>query len=328
MELVQAQSLDTVRLDDDAGTSSVLTIGTFDGVHRGHQHLLSQLVWRARDCGRMSITLSFHPRPRNVLNPHSQVTYLSTPQERAKLMAPLGVDKLLVVPFTRTLAETPAEVFVRLLHDRLGMRELWVGSDFAMGRRREADVPRLQELGDAIGFTCRTVEPLRIDGHIVSSTRVRRLVSRGEVEEAARLLGRPYNVSARVAQGDHRGHSLGFPTANLHVAADRTMPADGVYVVWATVQGARRPGARYGGVANVGVRPSFGGDEKVLEVHILDFEGNLYDSDLVVHFVRFLRPERRFERVEDLVEQMTRDAAQARELLAAGGEPWTQKVQP
>jgi riboflavin kinase / FMN adenylyltransferase len=213
------------------------------------------------------------------------------------------------------------------------MRELWVGSDFAMGRRREADVPRLQELGDAIGFKCRTVEPLRIDGHIVSSTRIRRLVSRGEVEEAARLLGRPYNVSARVAQGDHRGHSLGFPTANLHVAADRAMPANGVYAVWATIQGAhrlgaRRPGARYGGVANVGVRPSFGGGEKVLEVHLLDFQGDLYGSELVVHFMRFLRPERRFERAEALVEQMTRDAAQARELLAAGSEFWAQEVQP
>lgn len=328
MELVQARSLDTVRLDDGAGTSSVLTIGTFDGVHRGHQHLLSQLVWRARTCGRTSITLSFHPRPRNVLNSRAQVTYLSTPQERAELMAPLGVDKLVVVPFTRALAETPAEVFVRMLHDRLGMRELWVGNDFAMGRGREADVPRLQALGEAIGYTCRTVEPLRIDGHIVSSTRLRRMVIRGEVEEAARLLGRPYSVSARVAQGDHRGHSLGFPTANLHVAADRTMPADGVYVVWATVQGARRLGARYGGVANVGVRPSFGGGGKVLEVHILDFEGDLYDSELIVDFLGFLRPERRFERAEALVEQMTRDAAQARELLATGGELWTPTVQP
>jgi riboflavin kinase / FMN adenylyltransferase len=323
MELVQAQSLDTVMLDDSAATSSVLTIGTFDGVHRGHQHLLSQLVWRARTCGRTSIILSFDPRPRNVLNPQSQITYLSTPQERAELMAPLGVDKLLIVPFTQALAETPAEVFVRVLHERLGMRELWVGSDFAMGRGREADVPRLQELGEAIGFRCRTVEPLRIDGHIVSSTRIRRLVIRGEVEEAARLLGRPYSVSAHVARGDQRGRSLGFPTANLHVAADRTMPADGVYVVRATVQN-----AHYGGVANVGVRPSFGGGGKVLEVHILDFEGNLYDSDLIVHFVRFLRPERRFERVEALVEQMTRDAAQARELLAAGGQLWPQQVQP
>jgi riboflavin kinase / FMN adenylyltransferase len=324
MELLR--SFDELRLNNENKTSSVLTIGTFDGVHRGHQHLLSQLVWRTRSCGRgdiISIVLSFHPRPRDVFNPHAHATYLSTPQERADLMAPLGVDKLLVVPFTRALAETPAEVFVRMLHDRLGMRELWVGADFAMGRGREANVQRLQELGEAIGYTCQTVEPLRIGGHIVSSTRIRRLLIKGDIEEAAHLLGRPYSISSRVVRGERRGRLLGFPTANLHVAADRTMPADGVYVIWATAQD-----MCYGGVANVGVRPSFGGGGRVLEAHLFDFKGDLYDRELVVHFLRFLRPEQRFEHVEALIEQMTRDVAQAHELLAVDSKRWIQRVQP
>ncbi|MBC7238190.1 MAG: riboflavin biosynthesis protein RibF, partial [Chloroflexi bacterium] len=251
----------------DLERESVLTIGTFDGVHLGHQYVLTRLVSRARLSGRTSIALTFHPHPRAILD-RVPVTYLSTPEERAELMAPLGVEVLVVMPFTLELAHTPARDFVRLLYDRLRMRELWVGADFAMGKNREGNAQRLQEWGAAMGYTCRTVEPLLIDGQPVSSTRIRDLLSGGQVEAANRLLGRPYKVSGPVVHGAQRGRSLGFRTANLRLPAERALPANGVYAVRVALgRGV------YGGVANVGTRPSFGGNDRLLEVHLFHFEG-------------------------------------------------------
>lgn len=290
---------------------TVLTIGSFDGVHRGHQHLVRQLVQRARETERLSVALSFYPHPRAVLHPELRPAYLSTPQERATILAALGLDILVLLPFTKELADTPAAAFMGELVRRLRLRELWVGPDFSLGRGREGDVTALRALGQELGYALHLVEPLTEDGEVISSTRIRQLLQEGRVEEAAKLLGRPYSVMGTVIQGAHRGRSLGFRTANLRPDPERALPADGVYVIWASTGH-----ERHGGVANIGVRPSFGTGERLLEAHLLDYSGDLYSQDLLVEFVRFLRPEQRFPDTTALVEQIRRDIAQARAILA------------
>ena len=292
-------------------TDSVLTIGTFDGVHRGHQHLIGQLVDRARATGRLSGVLTFSPQPRQVLHPELETLYLSAPGERVAEMKRLGLDLLMVIPFTHELAATPAEAFVRTLHDQLGMRELWAGRDFALGKGREGTSAKLSELGARIGFELHRIEPLMDGDSPISSTRIRLLLLAGEVEQAARLLGRPYVFCSPVIRGRKMGRLLGFRTANLSLDPQRVIPANGVYAVWTWVSGERRPG-----VANIGVRPSFGLTERLLEVHLLDYEGDLYDQELRVEFVTQLRPEFQFPDAEALVAQVHADIEHARTLLA------------
>ena len=299
-------SLDGTGIDSDV----VLTIGTFDGVHRGHQHLLHKLVAHAREARQLSVALTFDPHPRALLRPEAPLTVLSTLEERTTILETLGLDLLIVLPFTSNLASTPAADFVAMLCDRLHMRELWVGAGFAMGRQREGGVAQLQELTHHLGYALRVVKPLRDDGRPISSTRIRTLLSQGNVAEAARLLGRHYSVSGRVVRGSERGQSLGFRTANLRVSPERTLPANGVYAVWVLVSG-----HRFQGVGNLGVRPSFGGGEHVLEVHLLDYEGSLYGETLGTEFVQYLRDERRFDVAAALVDQIRRDILRARASL-------------
>jgi riboflavin kinase/FMN adenylyltransferase len=300
------RSLDAIDIDSDV----VLTVGTFDGVHRGHQHLLQRLVARAREVCHLSGALTFDPHPRALLRPEAPLTILSSLEERIAMLRRLGLDLLVVQPFTIDLANTPAADFSVELCDRLHMRELWVGAGFVMGRQREGTVSQLQELAHRLGFTLHVVEPLRDDGRPISSTRIRTLLSQGDVSEAARLLGRLYAVSGRVGAGAERGQTLGFRTANLRVSPERTMPASGVYAVWASFCG-----RRVRGVANLGVRPSFGGGERLLEVHLLDYEGNLYGRILHIEFAQRLRAERFFDDAAGLVGQIRRDIVRARALL-------------
>ena len=288
----------------------ILTIGTFDGVHLGHQHLLRRLIARARESGRLSAALTFFPHPRAVLQPDNDLTYLSTPDERAALMADLGLDLLLLLPFERQLAAMPAEAFARQLYEQLHMRELWVGEDFAMGRHREGNTTALRTIATQIGFTLRTVQPLVIGNEPVSSTRIRRLLSEGQVAKAAELLGRNYTVSGHVMGGAHRGRSLGFRTANLCIPPERAIPSDGVYAVWVTVDE-----RQHAGVANVGIRPTFDAGERLLEVHLLDFDGDLYNRPIVVAFVQRLRAEKRFADGAALAEQIRQAIRAARQVL-------------
>ena len=298
-------------LDLELDLDVVLTIGTFDGIHRGHQHLLEQLVSRARQTRRLSAVLTFYPHPRTVLHPEVCSTYLSTPEERALTMELLGLDLLVMLPFTHELAETRAEEFIRRLYERLRMRELWVGVDFAMGRRRKGNTSRLQSLGRQLGYVLRVIDPLCDKGKPISSSRIRVLLSEGHVGEAARLLGRYYAISGQVIKGEGRGQSLGFRTANLRIPPERVMPSNGVYAVWVAIEG-----QRFRAVANLGVRPSFGAGKRLLEVHLLDYEGDLYDKTVDVEFVQYLRPEEYFADVNELVEQIHRDNMAARVSLS------------
>jgi len=247
-----------------------------------------------------------------VLRPWLGPKVLTTAGEKAVLLAGMGLDILVLLHFTLEMAQTRAYDFVRMIHERLHMAELWVGEGFALGRGREGDVPALQCMGSELGFQVRIVEPIAYRGQVISSTRVRELLARGQVAEARHLLGRPYSLAGEVVAGARRGRCLGFPTANLAVRVERAVPPDGVYAVYADIGDSRWPA-----VANVGERPSFGVGQRAIEVHIIGYEGDLYGRDLVVEFVQRLRAERRFDDICELVRQIARDVEQARTLFAA-----------
>jgi len=295
---------------------TVLTIGAFDGVHRGHQALIGAVIDRARASNRLSGVLTFHPHPAMVLAPERAPRYLTTPGEKAALLERLGLDVLVLHPFNREVASTPAEAFIATISDRLRLRELWVGPDFALGRNREGNIARLGELGQKFGYELHVVQPVLGEEQIVSSSRIRSLLLEGRVVEAADLLGRYPSLSGEVVVGAQRGHALGYPTANLQVRPERAVPADGIYAVLAILGGERYPA-----VANVGVRPTFDNGERLVETYIFDFDQDIYGCDLVVEFVARLRDELRFTNIGELIEQMGRDSDAARSILAAAGYP-------
>lgn len=289
---------------------TVLTIGSFDGIHRGHQHLIGQLVARAREIGAASALVTLHPHPKIVLRPDSQLQYLSTIDERLDLLAPLGLDYAVVFPFSLETTQIRARDFVQLLIDHLHLKEIFCAADFALGYKREGNVEFLRALGQEKGFQVTVVEPQRFDGEVVSSTRIREIIGQGNLEEAARFLGRFPSVRGRVVRGDQRGRLLGFPTANLAVGERRLIPADGIYAVRVRIGGAWN-----GGAASIGVRPTFGGHSRLLEVYVLDFAGDLYDQVIEVQFIQRLREERKFESAEALTAQMKQDVEQTRQAL-------------
>jgi len=301
-------------------TDSVVTIGAFDGVHLGHQALISQLVARAQLLGCQAALITFHPHPSAVLasagadEPGGRPSprYLTTPAEKATILEGLGIDLLAILAFTHQMANTQASDFLAQVCNALAMRELWVGPRFALGHDRQGDIPTLRALGRDLGFELRVVEPLITGGEVITSSRIRRLVLAGRIRETAHLLGRFYSIAGEVVHGDHRGRLLGFSTANLEIQAERIVPSNGVYVGYAWVGE-----ERHGTAMSIGVRPTFGVHERLLEVHLLDFDGDLYGTDLRVEFVERLRPEVRFDSAQALITQMHRDKAQARDILAA-----------
>lgn len=296
----------------DAKSCVVLTIGTFDGVHRGHQQLIEQVRRRAQALGCMSAVITFDPHPRQVLGSANATPYLTTLDEKIVLLDETGLDLLIILTFTHEMASMSAVAFMQLICDTLNIKDLMGGPDFALGSQREGTLSFLARVGERLGFGVRSVMPLLVDGQMVSSTRVREVLARGDVREATRLLGRPYALYGRVVPGARRGLGLGFPTANLAAALgrDQMLPADGVY---ATV--ARLGAERWPSVSNVGTRPSFDDGERRVETHILDFDRDIYGQMLGVEFVERLRDEKRYRDVDRLVAQMHQDVAQARALL-------------
>jgi len=313
MEIID--DLSSVNLNDD----TILTVGAFDGVHRGHQHLIQQMVEEARQTKRLAGLITFYPHPSAVLSPYNPTRYLSTPGEKAALLERLGLDIMAILPFDQAMAQTSARDFVEQVRRHLHMAELWVGADSALGRGREGNADALRAIGQELGFTVRVIEPLTWRGQIISSTRIRSLLLKGKVRQATQLLGRYPSLAGEVMRGSQRGHCLGFPTANLEVREERVIPADGIYAVYV-----RLGEEHHQGVANVGVRPSFEiGGQRTVEVHILDFEEDIYGCDLVVEFVERLRGERRYTDIEELKAQIERDIVQARRTLADEGKQGT-----
>jgi riboflavin kinase/FMN adenylyltransferase len=295
-------------------SETILTIGAFDGVHRGHQALIGAVVERARATDRQAAVLTFHPHPVAVLAPHRAPAYLTTLGEKMAILEDLGVDLAILLPFNQQVAAMPARDFVVTIVRHLRPGELWVGSDFALGKNRKGDVRTLRALGGELGFSVQVFEPIPAGNEAVSSSRIRSLLKEGEVRRAAAMLGRYPSLSGQVVEGARRGHGLGFPTANLEVRAERAVPANGVYAVHAVLGK-----VRHGAVANIGVRPSFDNGQRTVEIHIFDFDQDIYGCDLVVEFVQRLRAERRFENIEDLIAQIEQDSAAARRILSTEG---------
>ena len=293
------------------GKPSIVSIGVFDGLHLGHRYLVGKVIESARVCGHLSGVVTFDRHPDELLAPHKDIRYLTTPAEKLQLLGELGLDFVVALPFTSELAETPAREFVLALLEHLQMRELWIGPDFALGRGREGDGDCLDSLGQELGFQTHRPQPFSQSGTVLSSSGIRALIREGRIVDAAQLLGRYPAVSGMVVRGARRGHELGFPTANLALDDRLITPANGVYAARALWED-----ANHAGVVNVGKRPTFEHDgQTIVEAHILDFTGDLYGKNVRVEFVERLRPEQRFESVSALIAQMETDVADARLVL-------------
>lgn len=294
----------------------ILTLGNFDGVHRGHQQILRRVVECARQSHGTAVVLTFQPHPTAVLAPQRSSQLITHLRTRVERIAESGIDAVFLQRFTQAFSRITAEDFVRrVLVDRIGVKAVVVGHRVTFGHQRGGDAALLRRLAQECGFELEVVGPVQVDGVEVSSSAVRHAIVAGELEQAESLLGHPFNVCGRVVHGQHRGKTLGFPTANLRVGG-LVLPPDGVYAVRVRVGK-----NRYAGVANLGKRPTFGEHERSLETHVFDFGDDLYGRLIDVSFVKFLRGEVRFPNAQALVEQIGRDAVDARRVLA--GAPST-----
>jgi riboflavin kinase/FMN adenylyltransferase len=284
-----------------------LALGVFDGVHLGHRAVIARAVEAARKEGGKAFVVTFDPHPIRVIAPEkAPASLLATLDEKAAVLKALGVDGLLVIHFDMAFAKMDAEEFVRKLL-AADVRTVAVGEDWRFGSKRSGDVAMLRRMGGELGFQLEAVPPVMWDGERISSTRIRQAIRDGNFDAVEEMLGRPYELSGTVIEGRKLGRGLGFPTANLRLG-ERQTPRDGVWAV--KVDGVRK------GVANLGTRPTVDGGERLLEVHLFDFSGDLYGKELRVRFEKFLRPERKFGSMEELQEQILRDAEEARQFPA------------
>ncbi|WP_045212375.1 bifunctional riboflavin kinase/FAD synthetase [Desulfonatronovibrio magnus] len=292
--------------------ASCLTIGNFDGVHVGHYQLITKVKKRARLMGLSSVVMTFDPHPMRVLVDKKSPPFITLTDQKLKLIDEIGVDHTLCIHFNRKLAALEPEDFVRtFLVDNLKVKELIIGYDYAFGKGRKGNFALLRELGLKYGFSVDQFPPVMVDGAIVSSTRIRDLVEEGRVWEVRPLLGRFYNAEGKVITGQQRGGALlGFPTANI-LLKDELFPKTGVYAVWSEVKGRVRPA-----VANIGYNPTFSNDYLSVEVHIFDFNQDIYEQPFKVHFVQRLRSEIKFSGIQELKQQIEKDCFLAREILS------------
>ena len=302
------QELAQTHIDRD----SVLTIGVFDGVHRGHQSLLAKVVAEAKTKGGAAGVLTFRNHPDSVLNPNFQPQYITSIAERIRLIKDLGIDFVVPVTFDMEIAGLRARKFTELLRSKLQMRGLVVGPDFAMGYKREGNVDMLSDMGAELGFSVSVVDLLSDGGDAVHSTSIRKALVDGNVKDMAKKLGRNFSISGTVVTGDKRGRTLGFPTANIEVGLDMVVPGNGIYATLAFVDGERHMAA-----TSIGTRPTFDGKGRTIEAFLLEFDSNLYNRKLRLEFVQRLRDELKFDSVDALLEQMELDVEQTRRLLAA-----------
>ena len=299
-------------LEDVSFINSWLTIGVFDGVHRGHQEILANLTAGAHENDAPAVVLTFWPHPAVVLGKRYDLKCLTTPEERADLLGELGVDAVITQPFTPDFAGLSAWDFMRLASRRLGLRSLWIGYDFALGHNREGNLERLTEIGEEFGYQVQAIGPVKNGENVISSSLIRQRIRSGEVARAADNLGRFYTLSGLVVHGDGRGRRINVPTANIDYPQDKVIPANGVYACWAWVGGERHPAA-----INIGINPTFTPDKRTsnVEAHLLDFDRDVYGQELKLEFVQYLRAELKFDSVEALLEQIDADIVQTREIL-------------
>ncbi|CAK8722914.1 MAG: riboflavin kinase [Candidatus Electronema aureum] len=288
----------------------IVTIGNFDGVHLGHQLLFSEVLVKARRSGGTAVAVTFDPHPLKVLRPEG-IRLISSTGQKTELIRLAGMDALVIIPFDRQFAQMSAAAFVEdILCRTLGVQELVIGYDYALGRGREGTIDFLRRQGEERGFPVTVVEAHYEDGLPVSSTRIRQLVTEGRMQEVRRLLGRCYHIRGEVQRGRQRGRGLGFPTANLHITEEDLCPKKGVYVTQVICGG-----RMYGSISNIGRNPTFGENELVAETHIFDFSDDIYGQPIRLNLLRHLRGEIKFNSADELAAQIRRDVETARHVL-------------
>ena len=288
---------------------TVVTVGVFDGVHQGHRHLLRQVV-DAAGGQYIPTVVTFSNRPITVLNPGTEPSYLTTVEQRVDLIKQQGIDLVVCLEFTLELSEVTAEEFAKLLSASLKMKGLILGPDSALGKDRKGDLEFMQKQGEQLGFWARSVEPLEIEGQPVKSRRIREAVANGNMAACPELLGRNHHLSGKVVVGDQRGRTLGFPTANIEVDEQLLLPGDGIYATWAIIDGKRHQSA-----TSIGIRPTFGLTQRLVEVFVMDFNDDLYGKTVRVEFINKVRDQEIFDGLEALIRQIKQDVDDCRQVL-------------
>ncbi len=297
------------------GRPAAVTIGVFDGVHRGHQHLVQTLMDAAQREGLAAVAITFNPHPRAVIRPGTAVTYLSSLEDRVEQLQALGLDAVAVLPFTSELAQLSPQDFLAMLVDELQVKRLVVGPDFALGRNRAGTIGVIRQVGEKLGFKVEVAELLAEDGEKVGSSSVRQALGEGDVERVGRLLGRPFSLRGPVIRGDQRGRTLGFPTANIAIGLDRALPSYGVYVTRAYVRE-----TAYESCTNIGIRPTFNVEPRpTVETFLIDFDEDIYGQELRIELLHRLRSELRFDSADELIDAMHRDIRNTREWFRRNG---------
>ncbi len=293
--------------------NSYLTVGVFDGVHRGHREIIQKLVNDAHAQNVPAAVLTFDPHPASILT-GKEIRCLTTPDERADLLGSLGVDVVITQRFTRDLSTVPAHEYMSHLKLRLGLSHLLIGYDFALGKGREGNAPRLTEIGLELGYTVEVVPALSDESGVISSTEIRKLISLGSITEAANLLGYPYSMSGEVIHGAGRGKTINFPTANVDYAKEKLTPPNGIYACWA-----RLGNERFMAATNIGLNPTFTPERQVpsLEAYLLDFDRDIYGETMTLEFAARLRDEIRYSSVDALINQIHDDVNQTRKILSS-----------
>ncbi|CAN5250338.1 bifunctional riboflavin kinase/FAD synthetase [soil metagenome] len=302
--------LDDVIRDEN----TVLTVGTFDGVHEGHKVLIKSVLDKADKYNARSTIVTFDPHPRNIINPGSAgIKLLSTLPERCELLADLGIDQMVVIPFDRDFSLLSSEEFVRdIIWKKIGVKAFVIGYDHQFGKDREGSIDTVRELGEKFGFEAHIVSRQEVENKTVSSTTIRNaLQDKGDVKQAAKFLGRYYILNGTVVHGDKRGRRIGYPTANIQIdMSKKVIPKKGVYAVWLRVDGEYHPG-----MMNIGKRPTFEGEELTMEVHIFSFNNDIYGKEVQIQFVDRIRDEQQFEGIEQLKKQLGQDRSESENIL-------------
>jgi riboflavin kinase/FMN adenylyltransferase len=299
-------SLETLNLQN-----SHLTIGVFDGVHRGHQQIIHQLVKEAHAQNESAVVLTFDPHPANVLS-GQEIKCLTTPDERADLLTGLGVDCVITQRFTRDLSTATASEYMSTLKQTLGLKRLLIGYDFALGKGREGNASRLTEIGRELGYVVEVIPALGDESGVISSTEIRKLISIGSVDEANKLLGHNYTMSGEVIHGAKRGRTIGFPTANIDYPKEKATPSNGIYACWAYLGD-----QKFMAATNIGFNPTFTPERKIpsLEAYLLDFDRDIYGQELKLEFIARIRDELKFDSLEELIRKIHEDVDVTRKIL-------------
>jgi len=292
---------------------TVVTVGVFDGVHHGHRHLLRQVVEAAGD-QYLPTVVTFSNRPITVLTPGTKPSYLTTLDQRVELIKQQGIELVVCLEFTLEMAEVTADDFAKLLASSLKIKGLILGPDSALGKDRQGDLAFMKEKGEQLGFWARTVATLEIEGQPVKSRRIREAVASGNITICPELLGRNHDLSGVVVVGDQRGRTLGFPTANIEVDPQILLPGDGIYASWAIIDGKRHQAA-----TSIGIRPTFGLSQRLVEVFILDFSEDLYGKTVGVEFIKKVRDQEKFDGLDELIKQINQDVDDCRQVLDQSG---------